>query len=240
MLLVALTLAIGSLGIAYAMWFDKIAVTGNVTTGSVCVQFCDVFWQDAISPAVSGYVRPQNWPPPPVPTWESIYGDLTTDVNFAGPVSRLDKNVSWGEANLSADGKVLSATLHNTYPFNLNSLTVHLYNCGTVPVNYDHMDIWVTDPSVPGNKPLYRYTSDPSGIIYFDFNKDGCNDLEMVYGDHLGDQIEPGQVCRSTEISMSFLTLQCSPQGQTYKFWITFTAVQWNEYGQPVPGDVSP
>jgi len=217
-LIMALVLAVGSLGVGYAMWFDDINVSGSVSTATVSWEFCDCNVLDDVAP------------PPVYPLPFPILGDWSIETGFIGEAFQLDKNVSWGSCDISADGKVLSFTLNEVYPCNFNNLTFYVRNNGSIPIVYDHMDIWITDPSLPGSIPIATFTRDPQGILYFDMNNNGCPDLEVVYGDHIGDQLEPGGICRNTEISLSFHTLQCAPQGATFQFWITLTAIQWNEY----------
>jgi len=219
LLILVIVMAVGSLGVGYAMWSDMIDVSGSVSTATVSWEFCDCTVLDNIAP------------PPIYPLPYPFLGDWSVAPGFLGKKIQLDKNVSWGTCDLSTDHKVLSVTLNDVYPCNYNNITFYVRNNGSIPIVYDHMDIWITDPVDPNSVPLYTFYSDPSGLIYFDMDNDGCNDLEVMYGNHIGDQLEPTEECYNTEISLSFHTLQCAPQGATFQFWITLTAIQWNDYG---------
>jgi hypothetical protein len=215
LLCLALVLALGTLGIAYAAWIDTITIEGQVTTGSLCWKFASCTLLDDV---VFGG-KPTNYGgdyPTAVP-------DRTCNPGFVpGPNDMdfwpLDKNVGWGEQLISADGKTLYVTLNNVYPCYFNAMSFYVRNCGTVPLKVDHIVI---------NGQIYT-----SGVPYvqFDFNDDGFADFEIQWGNNWGEQIDPG--ARSPEFSFWMHVLQPCPQSQlnTLTFNITLVAVQWNEY----------
>lgn len=216
----ALVLALGTLGIGYAHWVDTIYIEGEVTTGSLCIEFTDCDLLDDIE--LGG--KPVNYGgdyPTAVP-------DFTCNNGFAyepgaGYYWPLDKNVGWGAQNISADGKTLTVTLHNTYPCYFNRLSFYLHNCGTIPLKIDHVVIngQIYDGGVP--------------YVQYDFNDDGEFDFEIQWGNNWGEQLEP--CSRSPEFSFWMHVLQPCPQSQldTLTFTIEIVAVQWNGY--PLPQD---
>jgi len=203
-----LVLALVGTGVAYAMWSDTLSLGGDVATGKVEWQFaqCDLIDEEA--------------PPPYYPTTTP---DYTCDDGFAWNdvigafFWELDKNVAWGEQEISADGLSLTITLHDVYPCNFNRLSFYIRNTGTIPIKVQEVivnpgDLHMTDEFYAA----------------FDLSGDGNDDFEVQYGDNFGEQIEPGGI--SPEFSMWFHTLQACPEGGTFTFTMTIVAVQWNEW----------
>jgi hypothetical protein len=228
--ILALVLIMGTMGVGYSMWSQTINVSGQVDTGNVCWEFYNCLLADQFSPAMTGgYVAPPSWPSPPFPSWGSIYGDYSTQNGFVGGFFHLDKNVSWGECAISADGKTLTTTLYNTYPCNFNELSWYVKNCGTLPIRIDHIDILDNLGHV-----IATFNNEGSvTVVGLDLNQDGNADIEVRYGDNFGLQIEPNTESPA-EFSLWIHTLQAAPQGATLTFSIKIYAVQWNEYPMPV------
>jgi predicted ribosomally synthesized peptide with SipW-like signal peptide len=212
LLFVALVLALGSLGVAYAAWTDEVTVVGSVETGSLCWIFTDQAWWDSQQP-----VNPGG----DFPTANPDYGCNPGFVpNEAGKrFWPLDKNVAWGACEISEDGKTLSVEINNAYPCYFNSFSFYVRNCGTVPLKIDHVVL-------NGEEVLLE-----EFYAAFDVNDDGLNDFEIQYGDNFGAQIEPGD--SMLEFSMWLHPLQPAPQDSTLRFTMSLVAVQWNEYPLP-------
>ncbi len=211
LLTLSLVLALGSLGVAYAAWTDEVTVEGSVTTGSLCWRFPDCVFIDPHPPVNPGGDYPTLTP------------DYGANPGFAPDEQGrgfwlVDKNVGWGECELSADGKTLNVTLHNAYPCYFNSLSFYVMNCGTVPLKIDHVLINETKLTSVSYVPL-------------DLSGDGVYDFEIRYGDNFGAQIEPGP--SFLEFSLWMHVLQPAPQNDTLSFSITLVAVQWDEYPLP-------
>lgn len=211
LLCLALVLALGTLGVGYAAWIDTIYIEGTVTTGSLCWIFADCDLMDEDQPTNPGGDYPTATPDP-------TCNDGFEFEPGEGYFWDLDKNVGWGAQNISADGKILTVTLNNTYPSYFNELTFYVYNCGTIPLKVDHVVI---------NGQNYT-----SGVPYipFDFNSDGEYDFEIEWKNNWGAQIEPGGP--SPEFSFWMHVLQPCPQSQldTLTFTIEIVAVQWDKY----------
>jgi len=231
LLVLALVLVLGTVGVAYSMWWDNITVTGTVNTGRVCWEFCDQTWLDGIPP---NGVYEWPGPIPGFPTqasWIAVFGDYTTGNGFVGGFSRLDKNVSWGtcdilddNGNVAPQGHTIRATLHNVYPCNFNDFGFYVSNCGNIPIKVWRVKIF-------DNNGVLQATLYANGYVALDLNDDTCPDIEISYKDNFGVQIEPGASCQdSPEFSLWIHTLQCAPQGANLTFTITIEAVQWNEY----------
>ena len=208
MLVMALVLLLGTVGVAYAMWSNSLFLGGYVATGKVEWQFaqCDLLDESAPPPYYPG-----------APPDFTCNNDFAWDTGHGAFYWPLDKNVAWGEQEISADGKTLTVTLHDVYPCNFNRLGFYVRNTGTIPVKVQEVIV------NPGNIHM-------KGNFYqqLDLSGDGPYDFEIQYGDNFGAQIDPGGL--SPEFSMWFHTLQACPENGTFTFTMTIVAVQWNEW----------
>jgi hypothetical protein len=150
--------------------------------------------------------------------------DIHCRDNFAGPPPlywRGDKDVEfhWLWFN---DRHTLTVTMTNAYPCCCVTVNVNVRNCGSIPLIIDSV---IIDGTVLRNSP--------APVVRLDLNDDGLDDIEILWIDGFGAQLEPGG-----RIWMSFLihVLQDAPQGaKNLSFTIQIVAVQWNEYVPP-PG----
>ena len=220
MLFLALVLALGGVGAAFAAWTDTLTISGTVNTGELCWQFASASIQD------------DNRPPNGMWEYPTLYPDLTCDPEFVpNPAGEfywpLDKNVGWGNVTRVADAngryKTLEVTLYNAYPSYFNEVSFYLNNCGTIPLK-----VW----KVIINGVAY-YAGQPYAAI--DSNGDGDADVEIKWNDNFEMQYEPG-IPNTTEYSFWIHVLQPSPQDAQLSFTIEMVAIQWNEYtAGPLP-----
>jgi hypothetical protein len=221
----ALVLALGGLGVGYAMWSDTVTVTTNMATGSVGIEITGQLMTD------------DDAPPPYYPT---ATPDYTCRNAFAGPApyfwemgdnplypDEVPKNVSWGECSFKGD--TMTAVLHDTYPSNFHEITLYVGNTGTVPVKIQETEVykWDVDQWV---KIVTWDAGYPTISIDMD-NDPNDYELDLHYGDNFGGQLEPGQ--GDAEISYWIHTRQDAAQGATYKLKFVLLAVQYNEYVAP-------
>lgn len=223
LLVLALVLALGSLGVAYARWSDTVSITGTVTAGKVCVEWDDAYSTDRCPYGNPWYVGPGN-------------GDANVDVaaitgNEDGWPNEgiydfdtyfTDKNAACTQVTEIGDHQLL-ITVNNAYPLYFGDVEVEYCNCGTIPVKIQSIEIealnftladqpWADDAN-PGN----------GGEIY----------VTVVPLDAaIGDQLEVGDC---TAHSFKFIVQQSAEQnrGQNddpYQFTVTWTVVQWNEF----------
>lgn len=230
----ALVLALGSLGVAYAMWQDEVSVTGNIETGTVCLNMTGQHMLDTSAPPPyiplpedqpddfdytcnDGFVPKLMNPGPPAPApedeiWASFW--------------HLDKDVSYGSCTYAGD--TVTVHLYDTYPSNFNSATVYVNNCGTVPVIITKTDVYLGGKPGPDDVPIATITG--SGTwVQLNMDGDQAFELEISYGDSFGavNQIEPNEV--PPEISYWIHTLQDADQDADYTFTFVITGVQYNE-----------
>lgn len=215
----ALVLALGTLGVAYAMWQDDLTVKSNIKTGSVCIDISSQDVLDDIPPNGDYLTQPFDW----------TCNDGFVQNAAGDDYWSLNKNVSWGKCEIAADGKSMVVVLHDTYPSNFNEVTLHIRNCGTIPLKIQETDVYKWD----GAAWVYVDTFDAGTGKYLPLNMDGDADfeLEMSWGNSLGTQIEPGDT--PEEISYWIHTRQDADQGATYKLRFVILAVQYNEYIGP-------
>jgi hypothetical protein len=198
-------IALGIAGFSFAHWEKYMWIKANVQTGLLCAEFV---------PRIGGVDVGVDW---------------TCGTNFKNPAPapRPDgKNIGNSVFNVSdADGDGCNDTvnilLNNTYPSYYEEITVHLHNCGTIPLK-----IW---------KVIFFYqngaknvTVTASGPDYFtlDLNGDDKPDVEIQWGDNIGVQID---VCVTKEISWEIHVLQDAPQNTTMHFDVEFVYINWNE-----------
>jgi hypothetical protein len=223
LLTLVLVIALGAMGIGYAMWSDEIYVDGDVTTATVCWEFVSCSVDDDVAP------------PPIYPT---ATPDLTCNDGFQLEVGKgyywpLDKNVSWGECTINrpsdlnpdGDSHTLTVHLYNTYPSNFNAVSFYLNNCGTIPIKVWKVEVLdnngVVQATFDENSPDPRY-------VALDLDGDQVPDIELQYGNNFGAQLEPGP--SGFEYSFWIHTLQEAPQDADLEFSLKVYAMQWNEY----------
>lgn len=218
----ALVIALGSLGAAYAMWKDSVEVTSTVNTGNVCIKITQQRVADNTGPFTQyvpnftgeghGYLNPPY--------------DLTCNDAFAWNSDLqkyfwdLDKNVSWGQCDIRENGKLMFVELFDTYPSNFNEVGFYITNCGTIPVK-----IWKVEVLNAAGVKIGEITSAGSQW-QFDFDGGG-NDVEIQYGDNFNAQIEPGM--GAPEFSFWIHTLQTATQNGDFQFGLRVIAANYND-----------
>ena len=212
----ALVLAMGALGVAYAGWTDTVTVSGPVTTGEVCLDWSQVSNIDGCphGPDASG-------------NWTTGNRDYNLDLAnwdhtkpWIRPTIQVDKNVGCtGVVIEQPDKDKLLVTIYNGYPLYYVDLQVHLHNCGTIPVKVT--DIVITPVNFTlADKAWTPHTT--AGPVW------------VGVANGIGTQLEP---CDTKVASLEVVVQQSAAQnaGQSggppaYQFTVTWTAIQWNEY----------
>jgi hypothetical protein len=148
LLCLALVLALGAVGVGYAMWTDTIWIDGTVQTGSVSLGIeADSYAEVNSCPASEYAATPdRNWS-----GWVYTIGVEGCPPNYRFATRPCtDKDVAWVTFTaMQADGTVilnpsapgapvierLKVTIHNAYPHYLAWITFHIYNAGTIPLH---------------------------------------------------------------------------------------------------------
>jgi len=121
LLCLAVVLAMGSLGVGYAMWSDTVTITGPVTTGEVDVCVRDI----AANEAIPGNPDPQ--------------------CGIGENPER--KDVGWVSYEI-IDCDEVRVTVHNAYPYYSALAHLTVCNTGSVPVRWQQPMIVDYDPTV--------------------------------------------------------------------------------------------
>lgn len=203
-LALVLVLALVAGGVAYATWSQELVITETVTTGEV------------------------DWKFNAFHILDTTHGTATPDYHcnngFAGWTFWPDpdgKDIAWGEGELvdgpdnDGDMSQLNLTFRNVYPSYFNSVSVYPVNNGTVPIVFEKLVIGTTE-----------ITGTPTPVVPLDLNGDGLDDVEIYWGNGIGQQLDPGDP--PLEMSFWFHCLQEAPQGESLEFTITLVGVQWN------------
>lgn len=209
-LALALVLALGGLGVGYASWTDTVVVEESVTTGTFCIQAEQGTLE--VSDEL-GFKLP--------PFTGNDHPDKTCDIGIEN-IGFVDppKSVAWGEA-VWIDEDEIEITLHDVYPCYYNHFDFWVENCGTIPGILDEVILYDGTTS-------QVLTVD--GLYTMDLNNNEHADFEIYWGNHLGDQLDPGKKW-NISFGMHFIQDDVGPdmQGQSYTFTITLHFVQWNK-----------
>lgn len=221
----AMVLAMGMLGAAFASWTDIVVVEEKVMTGTVCVGIRDVGTDDPGPDGITGDIIPGSGTLDPVLEGSAV---VTSDKNVA----------SCDSANVTEKGlhgtdqfyAQVTETISNAYPCYSPTITIEVANCGSIPVICTHMTESVVDPNGL-NKfvELLKWEILDAGSAVL-----GSGSGETELGNFLATeklQIDP---CDVITIKLTKHILQdvgedeC-PQGGTVTFTETIHFVQWNK-----------
>ncbi|HEY90743.1 MAG TPA: hypothetical protein G4O07_02820 [Dehalococcoidia bacterium] len=230
----AIVLALGTVGVGYAMWDKTLAVEAVVLTGEVNAEFVDAFTDD------DGFPNDENIDP-----LDNGSGD---EYNHWGPESSNDplasqplpprgpKDVGRSFAEITGPDTA-QVVIENGYPCYYSTAYFVIHNSGSIPVkvqtvwehcNVDHWvswdggDTWVLMPASTW------YPVVPCTIKLIDFGNDGIPDVAVhVTGTFIGEQIDP---CNIIIIDLDFHVLQGAGQLAEYVFDEMVELVQWNEF----------
>jgi len=145
LLCLALVLALGTLGVGYAMWSDEVIIEGTVDTGTLRLGIFHAY----------------------VERLEQDKDVATVDLSFAGPI--LEKEFAGFGTKMAYEKLVVA--LNNTFPCLTVDIAFYLACVGSIPVHIAGINI--TDPSgeltwmwekEPTFSPCYGYfyhTGDP-------------------------------------------------------------------------------
>jgi len=206
LLCLALVLALGTLGIAYAAWTDTVYINQTVETGVVRIGFAKIVTGEkpeyegkdvgSISGKLSGEIV--GYIPNPIPGYPPIpvYSEVVVLVN-------------------------------NAYPCYEVYDVVDVANVGTIPVIITDLTLSMKDMDTGEELVWEDWASLPPGVdVGGDFkNEDGEAVLNLWAYNLVGEQLEPEEV---SVLEIHKHLKQSAKQGATYKVTISITGVQWN------------
>lgn len=202
-LCLALVIALGSLGVGYALWSDSVTISGTVTTNTVSIGFTEFTCQEMHQEL------PWNDDNP-------FYQGEYEGKDVASCVCDYDGGSYYTDPATDLSGyKVGTVTVTNGYPCYWCFTTFVITNLGTTPVI---MQEW---------QPV-----DPTGALTWDEDLQSlCDDtgaaiLRFRTVNLVGSQLHQGDWDKA-EIDVHIE--QPAAMNASYSFDIVLTAVQWNE-----------
>lgn len=221
----AVVLAMGGLGVGYAMWVDTVTIGGPVTTGTLNLAFdfveppivAEFHWHDIVQ---RDYKVAGEYLGKDVGTANASYVDLETDPSTT--------KKGWEK---------LVITIDDAYPYYIVHTTFVLHNIGTVPLDITSYIITGEKQTLQGGKIYDLLWYDPDGdwkgSLYEDINMnqavDNTTDPEVMKLDvknHLPYQIDP---CNDNKQEIDLEFLQPLQQEKKYVIDVIINAEQWNE-----------
>ena len=231
----ALVLALGTLGIGYAMWSDTVYIEGTVYTGEVEVGWEQevAYWPNNSNDPVAedgtpGVIHPTN------------YLEGTVDQGWNGThVVDYDKNVAACNITVDTENGTHEAYGHpvylwariallNGYPCYLNIAELEVDNSGTIPVKLYEVRL-DADCDNTYETAITPFTTDKpvaNDWVDIDLDGDGRFDINVAVWVPSDTQIEP---CDHIFPEVWIHVKQECPQGLTDSFKLSLEFAQWNE-----------
>ena len=216
----ALILALGSLGVGYAMWSDTVTISGPVTTGTLNLSF------DEVEPSYcvewyydeSGNLQPGEF-------MGKNVGNATATRLFPEQDSVTDKT----------GYETLQIVVNNAYPGYFVATHFLLHNIGSVPLDVTSYDI-SGQKQKPDGTLIYNLLWGPVGSgywqnVYEDADASGnitAGDpwvLRFRISNHLPVQIDP---CYTEKREVDIHFLQPLQQLKKYVFTVVINSEQWS------------
>jgi predicted ribosomally synthesized peptide with SipW-like signal peptide len=215
----ALILAMGSLGVGYAMWSDTVTINGSVDTGTLKLGISKAWYGEPWGEC--------EWYD------EGGVGHNCKDVGSVNAYRAGDIlcSVLYGGVSTAAFERA-EFIINNAYPCYRPSIWIDVANCGTIPIHITDIGItaaqvdgegniieqlnlfWVT-PIPPQTRSAELRDSEGNVIITMDFVNLVCS------------QIHPGGY-DNVEVDFHFPSNEM-PQNAFYKIVITVYGEQWAE-----------
>jgi hypothetical protein len=219
-----LIVVLASIGIGYAMWSDKVTISGDVNTGILTVKIASQYDNDASNqndPKVAG-----SW-----------------DFSGATPVwtgDRYTKNVASATSTYDTkDGRWAAIHITNGYPCYWGSSAWDVHNIGTIPVKLFKqqlvsltLGITETTLATPMDVTIgtpYWVDLDTNTV---DTNSFAGADIQFVLSAHGCDQIDPETWATGNLVGYLDMTIhveQDAQQKATYGLKVDYTFCNWNE-----------
>jgi predicted ribosomally synthesized peptide with SipW-like signal peptide len=202
LLSLALVLALGALGVGYAMWSDSVTISGSVTTNTVTIGFTEFTCQEMFQ-----YL--------PWSDDDPFYEGEYEDKDVATCTCSMDTLVE-DPATTLRGYKVGTVTVTNGYPCYWCFVTFVIKNLGTTPVIIQEWEPVDPDKNLVWDANKSSLCDPVSGDPILRFRT-----VNLV-----GSQLHQGDVDKA-EIDVH--VEQAAEQGHQYKFDIVINAIQWNE-----------
>lgn len=222
LLCLALVLALGSLGIGYAMWSDTLTIVGNVNTGELVVIFDSQYDND----------DSQQLDPSEEGSWSGFAAGT--------PVWTGDRENKDVASTSSTFGDTSAqVTVAEGYPCYWGSVVWDVKNTGSVPVKLYSVTLVALSKNGPvwtGSIPLdigTRYYVDLD-IPNIDTSLDAGDDFSFILSEKWTDQIDPYTWKDALHDGKGYLDItvhveQDAEEKTNYDFTIDYVFANWNE-----------
>jgi len=242
-LVMALIIALGALGFAYAKWQSTITIQGTINTGTVKIGIRDTGTTDpppdlitppgVVDPNILPNYEPTNgtrdprvdplapWTAGGTPNW------VFTDLKNVAATDSDNPDAAVPVCTCSSVGYFASVSenITNAYPFYAPTMTLDIAGCGTIPVKIENVQL----TNIQGNASILN-----TPCVEWGWNFSGvCTGAghgtlaEMVQA--LKDSKCQIHQCQVLTIGLTAVFLECLPQSSSVSFDIVVTASQWNE-----------
>ncbi len=210
LLCLALVLALGALGVGYAMWSDTLQIEGEVNTGELSVIFDSQYDND-----------PSDNDPKEAGSW-----NLTT-LEWEG--ARWDKNVA--STTSTFDDKSARIVVTLGYPCYWGSVLWDVHNVGTIPAKLHSITLTKLSKQLdewPMNKALDIDTRYYVDVEQLRVNKvlQADDDFSFILSAFNCTQID---ACQVGYLDVTVHVEQDAEQKKTYDFVIDYVFANWNE-----------
>ena len=232
LLSLALVLALGTLGVGYAMWFDTLEIDGTISTGSLEIIFASQYDNDpatgANDPCEAG-----SWN---ISTGTPVWEGSRYNKDYASIASTFEGYMQ----GTDLDGDYATVTVNNAYPCYWGSVIWDIKNVGLIPVKLWSANLTMVSKGAvksPVNVPLVigtRYYVD-ADTQTVDETLDPGDDFSFILSCLKCCQIDPYE--SPEDLGYLDITVhleQDAEQKTLYDFTIKFVFAQWNE-GLPCP-----
>jgi hypothetical protein len=203
LLCLALVLALGTLGVGYAMWFDEVVIEGTVDTGTLRL----------------GIVKAEA----------TLYQDkdvATAELSFEGEIAPWECDTPPGAQDFAYEKLVV--TLNNTFPCLTVDIEFYVGAVTTIPIHITGLNmsdpsgeltvVWTNPPGNPGNAKgyFYRTGGDPQEDRVLTF------EIINLVSSQLHD-------CDSDKADLILHVEQPAEQDHEYQFEFKVIGEQWAE-----------
>ena len=237
-LVLAIVLAIGTLGVGYAHWTETLTISGDVSTGFIDVNFMSQYDNDGPDEILGDPTGPGEWDFSTIPpTWSGGRDPECKDVATTSSTFATWDGV---EQPMNPTGNSARIAVANGYPSYWGSVAWDILNHGNVPVALYAVtlvelsnDTTAFVKNVELDIGTRYYVDGDTGTISDTFD-DQVDDFSFILSAHGLEQLDPNTWDAAEWTTVGYLDVTVhieQPSGQKayYDFVIEYDFVNWNE-----------
>lgn len=250
-------LALGLVGAAYTLWYEKLTLEANITTGTLDADVSLHLWDgnvfdNAITSDVGTYpgagrpvvaINPTTTVATMVQAQYAAFGDnwMVGSVTKPKTICNADISSIAGDANgNTGDSNVLSLSLYDLFPYAGCEYSIDIHNDGTVPFHIALTAVSLEECAIVNDEaddPCVPITAAPWSIGLAPGTSPECAAFlgSLWPAPAVNNQIDiqgtAVQLHATEEIRCTFKLIldQADVEGKGYRFKATWQAYQWNE-----------